>query len=139
MSYFDRRYPQSRREHERDLRHDEPRPTDPVPVRFQIPISSALETAILVKGQKDPREAAKLVEQYAQTAVAAARLDDTMSRFMRETANTPQVVAAVKLLGYCEGLCSQEVFGEAVELEVRTRCAALRTALEMPEASHAQA
>lgn len=75
MSYFDRRYPQDLREHERDLRHDEPRPTDDLPARLKPPIATALEVAILVKGVKNIRDAEKLVEQYAQTVAAQARLD----------------------------------------------------------------
>jgi hypothetical protein len=75
MSYFDRRYSQELREHERDLRHDEPRPTDDLPARFAMPVATALEVAILVKGVKNIRDAEKLVEQYARTVAATARLD----------------------------------------------------------------
>lgn len=123
-----------RADHDRDLaKHDRP------PLRFTPPISSALETAVQVKGVKDPREAAKLVEQYAQTAIAAARLDKTMARFDRVLIGHPQEIAALKLLGYCEGICGEGLFGEQIELEIRARCAELRVALNMPtrEAAHA--
>jgi hypothetical protein len=70
MSYFDRFTPEHW-DHERDLRKHEPRPTD----RLTPPIATALEVAIMVKGLKDIREAEKLVEQYAQTVAAGARLE----------------------------------------------------------------
>jgi len=64
-------------DHERDLRKHDPRPTDPLPARFAMPLTTALEIAVLVRGVKDPREGAALVERYAQTVAAGARLDAT--------------------------------------------------------------
>ena len=61
-------------DHERDLRKHEPKPTDPLPARFSPPIATALEVAIMCKGLKNIRDAEKLVEQYAQTVAAEARL-----------------------------------------------------------------
>lgn len=63
---------------ERDYRKHEPRPTDPLPARMQVPMATALEVAIMCKGLKNIRDAEKLVEQYAQTVAAAARLDATV-------------------------------------------------------------
>jgi hypothetical protein len=77
-------YTQEQRwDHHRDLLKHEPRPGErgfeppapDVPHRLSPPIATALEVAVLVKGVKDVREGAKLVEQYAQTVAAAARLD----------------------------------------------------------------
>jgi hypothetical protein len=61
-------------DHERDHRKHEWRPGDPLPFRFETPIAGALEVALLVKAVKDPRDGAKLIEQYARTAAAEARL-----------------------------------------------------------------
>jgi hypothetical protein len=76
MSWHDR-YTTSHWDHERDLRKHDPRPGDKdyIPDRLSPPIATALEVAVLVRGLKDVREGAKLVEQYAQTVAAAARLD----------------------------------------------------------------
>jgi hypothetical protein len=65
-------------DHLRDERKHEPRPTDrlpPLPLHVQaLPITGALEVAILA--QAVPlQQAAELIEQYARTAAAAARLD----------------------------------------------------------------
>lgn len=71
---------------QRDYRKHEPRPGDKdfVPLHVQAPpIATALEVAILVKGLKDIREAEKLVEQYAQTVAAAARLDGVTQAYHR--------------------------------------------------------
>lgn len=74
-SFWDRRYTQAHHDHERDHRKHEPRPSDPLPARFTTPMATALEVAVLVKGLKNIRDAEKLVEQYAQTVAAAARLE----------------------------------------------------------------
>jgi hypothetical protein len=65
----------------RDLAKHEPRPGDrgfeppaDVPSRLSPPIATALEVAVYVRGMKDIGEGAKLIEQYAQTVAAAARL-----------------------------------------------------------------
>lgn len=58
----------------RDYRKHEPRPSDPLPARFQTPIAGALEVAILA--QAVPLvQAAELIEQYARTVAAGARLE----------------------------------------------------------------
>lgn len=56
-------------DHERDLRKH-----DTLPSRLSPPIATALEVAIMCKGLKNIRDAEKLVEQYAQTVAAEARL-----------------------------------------------------------------
>lgn len=67
---------EARWDHARDLRkHDGPRPHDPLPLRLQPVISPALEIALLVKGLANVTAAAALIEQYAQTVAAAARLE----------------------------------------------------------------
>lgn len=49
-------------------------PVPPLPARFDIPASTAVEIAVLV--QALPLAAgAKLIEQYARTVAAAAKLD----------------------------------------------------------------
>jgi hypothetical protein len=65
-------------DHKRDLRKHEPRPTDPLPARMQVPLATALEVAIMCKGLKNIRDAEKLVEQYAQTVAAEAALQATI-------------------------------------------------------------
>lgn len=65
-------------DHLRDERKHEPRPSDklpPLPLHVQAPpITGALEVAILA--QAVPLlQAADLIEQYARTAAAAAKLD----------------------------------------------------------------
>jgi hypothetical protein len=64
-------------DHRRDQLKHEPRPGDKdyIPHRLTPPIATAIEVAVLVRGLKDVREGARLVEQYAQTVAAAARLD----------------------------------------------------------------
>lgn len=68
----------------RDYLKHEPRPTDPLPARFQTPIAGALEVAILV--QSVPlTQGAELIEQYARTAASEARLQavaDTSDRIL---------------------------------------------------------
>lgn len=62
-------------DHRYDLRkHD----TDPLPARMQVPLATALEVAVMVKGLKNIRDAEKLVEQYAQTVAAEAALQATI-------------------------------------------------------------
>jgi hypothetical protein len=81
-------------DHDRDHRKHEWRPGDPPPLRFDVPIAGALEVALLVRGVKDPREGAKLIEQYAQTAAAEARLQaviDTSDRIMAALARKEPV------------------------------------------------
>jgi hypothetical protein len=64
-------------DHLRDERKHEPRPTDPLPLRLEpAPISGALEIAILAKSVP-LQAAADLIDQYARTCAAAARLDAT--------------------------------------------------------------
>ena len=53
-------------DHRRDERKHDPRPTDPI---------NAVEIALLVKGLKDITEAARLIDQYAATVAAGARLE----------------------------------------------------------------
>lgn len=64
---------------DRDYRKHEPRPTDPLPARMQVPLATALEIAVMVKGLKNIRDAEKLVEQYAQTVAAEAALQATIN------------------------------------------------------------
>jgi hypothetical protein len=84
-----------RADHYRDERKHEPRPgdrgfsapRDELPVRLSPPIATALEVAILVKGLKNIRDAERLVEQYAQTVAAEARLQavaDTGERILAQ-------------------------------------------------------
>lgn len=61
-----------RADHERDLCKHEPRPTD----RLTPAIPTAVEIAALVKGMDDIRGAARLIEQYARTVAAGARLEE---------------------------------------------------------------
>jgi hypothetical protein len=56
-------------------KHDGPRPHDPIPLRLQPVISPALEIALLVKGLDNLTAAANLIEQYAQTVAAGAKLE----------------------------------------------------------------
>ena len=75
MSYHDR-FTDNYREHERDLRHDEPRASDPIPLRFQPkPLSTAHDVAILVRNLKSVDDAAALIERYADAKAAEQRLD----------------------------------------------------------------
>lgn len=74
----------SRADHYHDSRkHDfEPLPRSPID-RLTPPIATALEIAVLVKGTRDIREAAKLVEQYANTVASGAALDATNEAYAR--------------------------------------------------------
>ena len=77
-NWFDRRYTAEHWDHERDLRKHEPRPSDklpPVPLYAQsAPVTGALEVAILA--QAVPLQAAAdLIQQYADTVAAGAKLD----------------------------------------------------------------
>lgn len=73
-SYFDR-YTDSHWDHERDLRkHDTPSRHQPAH-RLDTPISPAVEVAMAVKAMKNIAEAAKLIEQYADTRAAERRLE----------------------------------------------------------------
>jgi hypothetical protein len=111
-----------RADHDRDLRKHEDRPSDklpPLPLHVQSPsIAGALEVAVYVKGMKDPREAAKLVEQYAQTLAAAIPLD---RRF-----------ALAKMVGYCEGVAKSGILSADGELQLRAVIAEVLAAFQMP-------
>lgn len=72
-----------RADHYRDLRKHEPRPTDPLPLHVQsAPVVGALEVAILAKAVS-VAAAAALIEQYAQTMAAGARLDGVAQAYRR--------------------------------------------------------
>ncbi len=62
-------------DHERDLRKHEPRPTDPLPDRFAMPIATALDVAVLVKAMADPRDGAALIDRYVDAERARIRLE----------------------------------------------------------------
>lgn len=71
-----------RADHDRDLRKH-----DTLPSRLSPPIAGALEVAILVKGLSNVTVAAGLIEQYAQTVAAEARLQaviDTGERILTQ-------------------------------------------------------
>lgn len=83
-NWHDRHRTAADHEHERELRKHDDRPgdrgfsapRDELPVRLSPPIAGALEIAILA--QSVPlMQAAELIEQYARTEAAAARLDAT--------------------------------------------------------------
>ncbi|HEX7881934.1 MAG TPA: hypothetical protein VF499_04260 [Afipia sp.] len=75
MSYHDR-FTDNYREHERELRRDEFRPGDPIPLRFQPkPLSTAHDVAILVRNLKNVDDAAALIDRYADAKAAEQRLD----------------------------------------------------------------
>lgn len=100
---------------------------EPLPHRLDRQISTALETAVMVKGVKDPREAAKLVEQYANTKVAGAML----GHHAVPTLNTRQTRAVAVLISTCEMLCAADVLGEKNEVLVRERVAEALSAFNM--------
>ncbi len=84
---------EERWDRERDYRKHEPRPSDPIPLRLQPVVPGAMEVAILVKGISDYTAAANLIEQYAQTVAAEAKLqavidtgDRILATFEREGA-----------------------------------------------------
>lgn len=62
-----------RADHDRDLRKH-----DTLPSRLSPPIAGALEIAMIVKGLASFTVAAGLIEQYAQTVAAEARLQATI-------------------------------------------------------------
>lgn len=82
-NWHDSRYSAHHHDHIRDYRKHEPRPGDrgfsppsatDLPARFESKATGALEVAILA--QAVPlSQAAELIEQYARTCAAAARLD----------------------------------------------------------------
>ena len=63
-------------DHYRDTHKHEARPGDTPAHRFDKPTATALEIAVLVKAISLP-QAADLIEQYAATVAAEARLDQT--------------------------------------------------------------
>lgn len=68
------------------IRH-EPRPSDYLPLRLQPSIAGAMEVALIVKGLDNVTTAAGLIEQYAQTVAAEARLQavaDTGERILAQ-------------------------------------------------------
>lgn len=69
-------------DHQRDLRKHEPRPTDP-PSRFDRKIPTAIEVAMLVRGLTNVTDAADLIEQYAKTVAAGARLEGVSQAYSR--------------------------------------------------------
>jgi hypothetical protein len=87
MSTAEQRY-----DHDRDIRKHDWRPgdppslsPDPIPFRLQPVMPAALEIAVLVKGISNYTDAAKLIEQYAQTVASEARLEavaETSDRIM---------------------------------------------------------
>jgi hypothetical protein len=64
-------------DHNRDLRKHDPRPSDPI---------NAVEIAVLVKGLKNITEAAALIDQYAATVAAGARLEGVEQAYDRMNA-----------------------------------------------------
>ena len=83
-NWHDSRYTAAHHDHVRDYRKHEPRPGEPdFPLRLEIaPITGALEIAILV--QAIPLErAAELIEAYARSQAAAARLEATATAIDR--------------------------------------------------------
>lgn len=71
-----------RADHERDLRKH-----DTLPSRLSPPIAGAMEVALIVKGLPNISDAASLIEQYAQTVAAEARLQavaDTGERILAQ-------------------------------------------------------
>jgi hypothetical protein len=82
-NWQDSRYTAHHHDHVRDYRKHEPRPGDrgfsppsatELPARFESNATGALEVAILAQAVPLP-QAAELIEQYARTCAAAARLD----------------------------------------------------------------
>jgi hypothetical protein len=116
-----------RADHDRDLRKHEPRASDPLPHRFQVPIEGALEVAIHVKGLKDVREAAKLVEQYARTVSSAERLQASIDRSSYDGR-----LAVATLIGAVEGMIRTANLGADIELELRRNIAIAEVAFGMP-------
>lgn len=69
-----------RADHYRDERKHEPRATDPLPLRFERPMSLAEQVAINVKKLSNITAAAGLIEDYAQLVAQAALLDKRVSK-----------------------------------------------------------
>ena len=69
-------------DHDRDNRKHEPRPFD----HLNPPTADSIEIAILVRAVKSPFDGAKLIEQYAQTVAAGARLEGVEQAYGRMTA-----------------------------------------------------
>lgn len=57
-------------DHKRDLRKH-----DPLPARFDIPLSTAMDIVVLVKAMDNYTDAAALIERYADGKAAQTRLD----------------------------------------------------------------
>lgn len=90
-------------DHRRDLEKHEPRATDPVkdhpvlgtytePKRAAAPID-AIEIAVLVKGMSNITEAARLIDQYAATVAAGAKLEGVQQVYDRIDDLLPKVSA----------------------------------------------
>lgn len=65
---------------ERDYRKHDRRPSDPPS------LINAVEIAVLVKGMKNLTEAAALIDQYASTVAAGARLEGVEEAYSRMNA-----------------------------------------------------
>lgn len=73
MSYHTRRDTAEYHDHQRDLiKHDS------LPHRVDRKISAAIDIALLCRCMDNIQDAASLIEQYAQTVAAEARLDATI-------------------------------------------------------------
>lgn len=68
------------REHDRELEKHEWRPGDNPRTSTTI---DAIEIAVLVKGMKNIPEAAKLIDQYAQSVASAAKLEEAQHIYDR--------------------------------------------------------
>lgn len=80
---------ESRADHYRDDHKHELRPGDRdyVPLHAQAaPISTAMDIALIVRGLKNPTEAAALIDQYAQMIAKIALADAAEARY-REIAD----------------------------------------------------
>lgn len=116
-----------------DLAKHDPRPgeKDYVPRRLDVEMSTALDVAVLVKRIIDPRDAAKLIEQYANTKVAGAML----GQHAVPTLNTRQMRAVAVLISTCEMLCAADALGEKNEALLRERVAETLSAFNMSAAN----
>lgn len=74
MSLHDRRYTPEYHDHQRDHRKH-----DSLPHRVDRQIGTALDIALLCRCIVNIQDAADLIEQYAQTVAAQARLDATIA------------------------------------------------------------
>lgn len=131
MSSYHDRFTPAYHDHQREHRKHDWRPGDAPAHRFDIPISTALETIVLIKGMKDPREAAKLLDQYTNTALAAARIDRNIDGMEAIARAMPERFAAAQLIGFCEGLCSDGSLGRQ-EPQMRLLIAKALSAFCMP-------